>query len=29
MAKNKRLKAAYAAVDTTKAYTLPEAIKLV
>jgi len=29
MAKDKRLKAAYAAVDRTKSYALPEAIKLV
>ena len=29
MAKNKRLKAAYAAVDPAKAYTLPDAIKLI
>jgi len=29
MEKGKRLKAAYAAVDRTKAYPLPEAIRLV
>src|SRR3954462_15769167 len=29
MAKNKRLKAAYAAVDTSKAYPLTDAIKLI